>query len=73
VGDPGNGSRTLFLHVFEITDEQATQPTEVRFVAPAGVDIGDRWQVRFQADGKLTGKVNGQDLATDVQTAGQYK
>ena len=73
VGDPGDGSRTLFLHVFEITDEQATQPTEVRFVAPAGVDIGDRWEVRFQADGKLAGKVNGQDLASDVQTAAQYK
>lgn len=73
VGDPGDGSRTLFLHVFEIADEQATQPTEVRFVSPAGVDIGDRWQVRFEANGKLAGKVNGQDLAGGVQNAGQYQ
>ena len=51
VGDPGNGTRTLFLHVFEITDEQIQQPTEVKLTAPTEVRIGDRWRVRFSTNG----------------------
>ena len=73
VGDPAPGARTLFLHVFEIADENAAQPTAVKLVAPAGVDIGGRWRVRFRADGALGGEVNGRPLATTLQTEGQYK
>ena len=53
VGDPSSGSRTLFLHVFEITDESVPQPASVTFVPPAGINIADRWQVRFNATGEL--------------------
>ncbi len=72
VGDPNPGARTLFLHVFEIGDEQDVQPTEVKFVAPAGVDIGGRWQIQFHANGPLGGRVGNRKLATVVHTEGQY-
>ena len=36
VSGPGNGARTLFLHVFEITDETNLAPAELTFAAPAG-------------------------------------
>src|SRR6185436_922374 len=54
VGDPAKSSRTLFLHVLEITDEGATA-TEAKFVAPAGIDLGDGRRVRFNAEGPLGG------------------
>jgi heparin/heparan-sulfate lyase len=73
VGDPTEGARSLFLHVFEITGEEVQQPTDVKFVAPAGVDIGDLWQVRFNADGILGGTVNGQALSSEVKVESQYK
>jgi hypothetical protein len=72
VGDPGNGARTLFLHVFEIGDETLHQPADVKFVAPAGLDISDRWRVRFHATGPLGGQVNDQDLSTNILTEAQY-
>jgi hypothetical protein len=73
VGDPASEPRTLFLHVFEIEDERVTQPVEVRFVAPAGVDIADLWQVRFNATGPLGGSVSARPLATTLQTQAQYR
>jgi hypothetical protein len=72
VGDPENGARSLFLHVFEIADEQVREPTEVKFVPPAGVVIGDRWRVSFNPDGPLGGKVNDNGLATSLKTEAQY-
>jgi hypothetical protein len=72
IGDPGNGSRTLFLHVFEIVDEQIRQPAAITFVAPAGIDIANRWQVRFNATGELSGTVNNKPLATAVRIESQY-
>ena len=72
VGDSGDGVRTLFLHVFEIVDESDRQPSLVKYAAPAGVDIGDRWQVRFNPDGPLGGKVGDADLVTTIHTEAQY-
>lgn len=72
VGDPESGSRTLFLHVFEITDEKIRQPSSVEFIAPAGVNIAQRWQVRFNPKGTLSGTVNGKPLITTVKTEMQY-
>ncbi len=72
VGDPNQGARSLFLHVFEVGDEKDRQPVEVRFVAPAGVEIGDRWQVQFNATGALGGKVGERSLAKTINTEGQY-
>ncbi|MEK7751892.1 MAG: hypothetical protein AAB654_08245, partial [Acidobacteriota bacterium] len=72
VADPNGGNRSLFLHVFEIVDEQVRQPADVTFAAPAGVNIADRWQVRFNAAGDLGGTVNSKPLATTVQTESQY-
>jgi hypothetical protein len=40
--DPGNETRTLFLHVFEITSETNLAPAELTVAAPVGVDIGAR-------------------------------
>ena len=73
VGDPGPEARMLFLHVFEITDEAVREATPVRFVAPAGVDIGDRWQVRFNANGPLGGSVGVTNLTSTINTAAQYE
>jgi hypothetical protein len=72
VGDLCPGARTLFLHVFEIGNETLRQPAEVKFIAPAGLDIGDRWSVRFHAAGPLGGQVGNQRLTTTVQTDAQY-
>ena len=72
VGDPTSEARSLFLHVFEIADEPVPQPASVTFVAPAGVDIADRWQVRFHPAGLLGGTVCNKPLATTVKTEAQY-
>jgi len=72
VGEPGDGSRSLFLHVFEITDQQVRQPTDVKFIAPAGVDIDGLWQVRFNPDGPLGGTIGDKPLTTTVKTERQY-
>jgi hypothetical protein len=72
VGDPANGARTLFLHVIEIADEATKEPAPVKFVAPAGVDVGGV-QVRFNADGALGGSVGKTRLAATVKTEGQYR
>ncbi|MBN1506448.1 MAG: hypothetical protein JW955_06360 [Sedimentisphaerales bacterium] len=73
VGDPNSGSRSLFLHVFEIADEQAVRPAAVTFVPPAGIDIADRWQVRFNSAGPLGGAVCNKPLTTTVNTETQYR
>lgn len=72
VGEADPGARTMFLHVFEVGNENDTQPEEVQFVPPAGVQIGKRWRVQFNATGPLGGKVDDQDLTTAVHTEGQY-
>jgi hypothetical protein len=72
VGDPNNGQRTLFLHVFEIGAETDREPVKVSFVAPAGVDIGDRWRVRFNSTGSLGGTIGARSLSTTVHTEQQY-
>lgn len=73
VGDQGEGRRTLFLHVFEITDENVAQPTDVTFVPPAGVDIAGLWQVRFNPTGELGGTVGDAPLATTIKIETQYE
>lgn len=73
VGDPGSEAQTLFLHVFEITDEPVREPTEVKFVPPAGVLIGDRWQVQFNATGPLGGQVGKESLSTAIHAEAQYE
>jgi hypothetical protein len=72
VSDPGRGTRTLFLHVFEIADASVQKPSEVRLVLPAGVDIGDQWQVRFNENGPLGGQIGGEPLTTNLDTVSQY-
>jgi hypothetical protein len=72
VADPSQETRTLFLHVFELADEKVRQPRAVKFVPPAGLDIGDRWQVRFKATGPLGGTVGAGTLTTGIQTEAQY-
>ncbi|MGO8678114.1 MAG: hypothetical protein ACLQVX_19905 [Limisphaerales bacterium] len=72
VGDPNPGSRTLFLHVFEIGAEADRQAAEVKFVAPAGVEIAGHWSVRFNATGPLGGAINDRDLANAVHAEAQY-
>jgi hypothetical protein len=72
VSDPGDGTRTLFLHVFEITDETNLAPAAVTFAAPAGVDIGARWRVRFNTTGPLGGTVANQSLGTSINVGAQY-
>jgi hypothetical protein len=73
IGDPTTQSRSLFLHVFEVADEQVRQPVSVTLVPPAGIDIADRWQVRLNATGDLGGTVNGKPLATTTQIESQYR
>jgi hypothetical protein len=73
VGDPGKAERTLFLHVFEIAGESATKASAIKFVSPAGADIGDRWRVRFNATGPLGGEIEGQPLTSTIQTEAQYR
>jgi hypothetical protein len=73
VGDPSPDVRSLFLHVFEIADEKDSQPTVVKFVPPAGAQIGNRWQVQFNVTGKLGGKVDERLLATRINTEAQYR
>jgi len=72
VADPSAGARTFFLHIFEITDESAQKPAGVRLVLPAGVDIGGKWQVRFNPDGPLGGQINGRPLTATIDTSAQY-
>jgi hypothetical protein len=72
VGDPTPGDRTLFLHVFEIGDETDHQASEVRFVAPAGVDIDGHWRLRFDPTGPLGGKISERSLATAIDPTVQY-
>ena len=73
VGDPGQGARTLFLHAFEIAGENVEQPEAIKLIEPAGVQIGDRWQVRFNADGPLGGRVEDRPLTAEIQTTSQYQ
>jgi hypothetical protein len=72
VGDPTTGGRSLFLHVFEIADESVREPAAIQFVAPAGINVADRWQVQLNPFGPLGGTVNGKPLATTLKTEGQY-
>jgi hypothetical protein len=74
VADPANNTRrTLFLHVFEVAKENDREPVPVKVVEPAGVDIGNRWRVRFNPAGALGGEVGGQPLAANVQIEAQYR
>ncbi len=72
VSDRGKTARTLFLHVFEIADEETGQPSEVVLAGPAGVDISKRWRVRFNEVGPVGGKVGERDLTRTVDTDAQY-
>ncbi len=58
--------------MFEIGDEGLRQPTAVKFIPPAGLDLGERWRVRFQATGPLGGQVGDRSLATNLRTEAQY-
>ena len=72
IGDQGQQPRTLFLHVFEITDDQVLQATDVTFLPPAGVRIGNLWTVSFAPTGPLGGIVQDRPLTTSINTAAQY-
>jgi hypothetical protein len=73
VADPGKGARTLFLHVLELADEEIVEPSDVTFVAPAGVDLGGKWKVRFNADGAVGVSVGGTLLSATIRSEGQYR
>ncbi len=73
IGDPSDQTRTLFLHVFEIADEVEREPTEVTFVPPSGLRIGKTWQMQFNANGPLGGKLGEANLSTTIRTEGQYQ
>ncbi len=73
VGDPEKGVRSLFLHVFEIADEDFLGPTAIELVAPAGVNIAQRWQVHFNPKGALGGTINGKPLTTTIRAETQYQ
>jgi hypothetical protein len=72
VSDTEKGSKTLFLHIFEITDEHNLKPAPVQFAAPADVSIARLWQVQFNPKGTLGGTVNGKPLTTTIKTQMQY-
>ena len=72
VADPNTGTRTQFLHVFEIGEETDQASAKVTLLAADGVQIGSRWRVRFNADGPLGGAVNGEPLTTRVNVEAQY-
>jgi hypothetical protein len=42
------------------------------FAAPAGVDIGARWQVRFNTAGPLGGTISDQSMASSINVGAQY-
>ncbi|MFB3894482.1 MAG: hypothetical protein ACE15C_20975 [Phycisphaerae bacterium] len=73
IGDGGPGARTLYLNVMEVAQEGARPSADIKFVPPAGVDIGSKWQVRFNATGALGGTVGKTPLPTTMKTEGQYK
>jgi hypothetical protein len=73
VGDPAAGTRTLFLHVFEIAGAEAREAAEVKLFGPAGVEIAGRYQVRFNASGPLGGTIGDRALATAINTESQYR
>ncbi|HZE96864.1 MAG TPA: hypothetical protein VE981_07550 [Planctomycetota bacterium] len=73
VADPGKGARTLFLHVLELADDSVAVPTDLRLVGAAGVDIGERWKIRFNAEGALGGSVGDSPLTTSIRTESQYR
>ena len=73
VADPNNEARTLFLNIFEVVDEKVSEPTGVKFTPPAGVDIAERWKVRFNADGALGGEINSARFADTIRTGAQYQ
>jgi len=72
VGDPNPGTRTLFLHVFELSDENAQGPAQIKLVDRASVEIGNRWRVRFNDTGPLGGQVGERRLASAVDVRAQY-
>ena len=72
VGDPSQGTDSLFLHVFEIADEAAQRPAEIKTAGPAGVEIGGRWRVEFNATGPLGVTIDGQPVATAIRIERQY-
>lgn len=73
VADPAQGARTLFLHVFEIRNDDNEASTAVQLLEPAGVQIGGKWKVQFKTSGALGGKIGERDLATEVHTESQYQ
>ena len=66
-------ARSLFLHVLEVADEEVRQATNVKLVGAAGLDIGDRWKLRFHAERALGGTIGGALFATTVQNEAQYR
>ncbi len=72
IADPTDASRSLFLHVFELVDEQVRVPADITFVEPAGLNIAGRWQVHFNAAGPLGGMVGNKPLTRTVETESQY-
>jgi hypothetical protein len=73
VGDAGTQVRTLFLHVFEIAQEDVRQPADIKFLAPAGVEIAGRWRVLLNATGPLGGQIGTNPLAANINVESQYR
>jgi hypothetical protein len=72
VGDPNPGSRSCFLHVFEIGAETNSEPASVTLIATDTIEIGEHWLVQLNLTGPLGGKLGDRSLATAVQTEQQY-
>ena len=72
VADPNPGTTTLFLHVFEIADESRQEPSAVKFVAPAGVELAGGRVVKFNAQRPIGGQLGQRTLAGGVHAEAQY-
>ena len=72
VGDSNPGTRTLFLHVFEILDKTDEPATEVTLLGASGVSLGGRHRVQFHGTGPLGGTIDGQPLTQEIHTEAQY-
>jgi len=60
------------IEAFEHRPRYTCAAADIKWLAPAGVEIGGRWRVRLNATGPLGGGVDDQPLAAAVYTEAQY-
>lgn len=72
VADPSSGAGTLFLHVFEIPDDDRSEASDVQLTGPSSIEIAHRWHVEFNAVGALGGRIGNKPLVAEVKTESQY-